>query len=77
MRFKGSTRELKCCNCPTNFSLSHQLDGLKLMGHGPKLLDRALIWAENAQYPAVPVSLLGLNFSPQCEASVSKRARTI
>gem|GEM_PF-6827879 len=30
-----------------------------------ELLDRPLIWAENAQYPAVPVSLLGLNFLPQ------------
>jgi hypothetical protein len=63
--------------CSTNFRLSLQIDKLKLMQYGPKVLDRALIWAENAQYPAVPVSLLGLNFSPDAKPEGFERARTI
>lgn len=43
------------------------IQGNERTGDPAKLLDRALIWAENAQYPAVPVSLLGLNFFARCE----------
>jgi hypothetical protein len=45
-------------------ALVWHFDKLKLVGQQRELLDSSSVWAENAQYPAVPVSLLGLNFSP-------------